>query len=333
MELLPDCGGVEAKMIITRTPLRISLCGGGTDMPSFYKKHGGAVVSLAIDKYVYVSVNRKFDGRLRVSYSKVEDVEAVQQVKHDLVRNALFMHKIEKGIEITSVSDIPGEGTGLGSSSAFTVGLLRALGTDIEPAALAERAYMVEAEMCSHPVGKQDQYASAFGGVNYILFGKNNVSVSQMQLSSHWRKEFEKYALLLWTGQTRSANDILREQSTKFDNGYNVENGKHLANLARALFDDIAGAAGMNRIGELVSISWETKKSMVSGISDPLIDMWYNDAMKCGAYGGKLLGAGGGGFLFFLAPPDTHGKIEEATGLRKIPFHIEPEGSTVIYDS
>lgn len=319
-------------MIVTRTPLRISLIGGGSDMPSFYKKHPGMVISFAIDKYVYVSVNKKFDGKLRVSYSSTENVEDVSDLKHDLVRETLKNFKIKSGLEITSVADIPGTGTGLGSSSAFTVGLVKALGRETDPATVAERAFYVEAESCHRPVGKQDQYASAFGGFNQILFGKNRVAVTPLLPSHAWISDFESHALLLWTGMTRDAGEILKAQDKAFRDGGNLEYGKRLVDLAHEFHQDLMDSATMDRLGTLLHISWITKKGLARGVSNQKIDDLYTTALSCGAHGGKLLGAGGGGFLFFLAPPERHGKIVEATGLRKVDFKIEQRGSEVIYD-
>lgn len=332
MELLSDRRGVEATVIITRTPLRISLVGGGTDMPAFTQKHPGAVVSFAIDKYVYVSVNPKFDRKFRVSYSKTENADRVDQIKHDLVRESLKISGVTEGVEITSISDIPGTGTGLGSSSAFTVGLLKALEKYPDPSILAERAFEVESGKCYHPVGRQDQYASAHGGFNFMIFGKNNVQVTPLRLPFHWRKEFSNYALLLWTGITRDANDILQRQDKTFRDGGNIEIGKHLSRYAHDFYQELIDGANMERLGALMNIAWTEKKMLAPGISTMKIDDLYGSAIKCGAYGGKLLGAGGGGFLFFLAPPEKHDDIVEKTGLKKIDFKIEMEGSKVIYN-
>jgi D-glycero-alpha-D-manno-heptose-7-phosphate kinase len=319
-------------MLITRTPLRISLIGGSTDVPAFYKKNAGAVVSFAINKYIYVSVNEKFDGKYRVSYSKTENVKTVDEIQHNLVRESLKLFNIKKGLEITSVSDIPGSGTGLGSSSAFTVGLLKALGKDDRPAILAERAFVVEAEMCFQPIGKQDAYASAHGGLNYMAFHKNSVQVIKLNQSPEWISEFEKHSLLLWTGRSRDANEILKLQNKGFQDGGNTEMGKMLSQLANDLYVGMLNHISIQETGVLLQEAWKVKKFLAFGISDAQIEGWYDNAMRYGSYGGKLLGAGGGGFLFFLAPPDRHAQIIEKTGLRKIPFNIEMTGSEVIYD-
>lgn len=320
-------------MIITRTPLRISLVGGGTDMASFYQEHPGAVVSFAISKYVYVSVNPKFDGNIRVSYSKTENVDDVSQIKHDLVRETLKENGIKKGLEIVSISDIPGGGTGLGSSSAFTVGLINALKNQTcSPQMLAENAYMIEYGKCRHPVGKQDQYACAQGDLNFFEFSKSGVVVHPHDANHDlWLHEFEKYGLLLWTGQIRDANTILKAQDSSFADGANVEAGKKLAFLAASFWQEMLAGCEMWVLGEIMDEGWKVKKSMVNTISNERIDKLYALACYSGAYGGKLLGAGGGGFLFFLADPADHERISAATGLQQVGYKIDTEGSKVIY--
>jgi len=319
-------------MLITKTPLRISLIGGGTDTKEFYTKHPGAVVSFAINHYIYVMINKKFDGKFRVSYSKTENVDTIDDIQHNLVREALRLNNIRTGLEIVTVSDIPGNGTGLGSSSALTVGLVNAFSQDVPPAVLAERAFVVENEKCGNPTGKQDAYASAFGGVNYMQFGKRSVEVSPIHASEAWQKDFESHSLLLWTGLARDGNEILRTQSRNFSSGGNMEIGKQVAQLASYLCIAISDSENMVHIGGLIAEAWKVKKFFANGISNSRIDEWHDTAISCGAYGGKLCGAGGGGFLFLLAPPDSHAKIVEQTGLRRVNFKIEPKGSEVIYD-
>lgn len=289
---------------------------------------------MTIDRYVYVSVNKRFDGGYRVSYSKTENVRSVSEIEHDIVREALGMTKIQPGLEITSVADIPGNGTGLGSSSAFTVGLLKALLKDDDPGTLAERAYTVEAQKCNHPVGKQDQHAAAYGGVNYMTFGRNNVCVSRLMISNAWKADFEKHALLLWTGTSRDANTILKEQARVME--YNpgvIELGITLAGQAREFYENFVSGMTIKRMAERIHEGWMTKRAIVPTITTEDIDDAYERALQAGAWGGKLLGAGGGGFLLILAPIYTHSKILEVTGLRNVPIHIEMEGSKVIYDS
>lgn len=320
-------------MITTKTPLRISLCGGGTDLKSFYSKHTGAVVSFSINRYVYVSVNKKFDGRLRVSYSKTENVDSVDDLQHELVRESLRLFNIKSGLEITSISDIPGGGTGLGSSSAFTVGLIKALSDHISLGSLAERAFTVEADKCNHPVGKQDHYSAAFGGLNHFLFSRRKVEWNPISPSLKLIKDLESHSLLLWTGITRDANEILKTQNKTFLDGGNIEIGKQLSGLADDLYVEMLDGIEMERIGEYLQKAWQLKKFLAQGITNSKVDAWYEQGMWKGAYGGKLLGAGGGGFLYFLAHPKQHDTIIKETGLRKIEFKLDYEGSQVIYES
>lgn len=320
-------------MLITRTPLRISLVGGGSDVKSFYTKHTGAVVSFCINHYVYVSVNKKFDGKLRVSYSKTENVDSVDDLQHELVRESMRLFNLKSGLEITSVSDIPGNGTGLGSSSSFTVGLLKALGeSTVNTGILAERAYTVEAEKCFKAVGKQDHYAAAFGGLNYFVFGKNKVEWEPISQTLKLIHELESHSLLLWTGIARDGNEILKKQNKTFLDGGNIQIGRQLAGMATDLNCEMRDGISMPRLGEFLQEGWRLKKFLAQGISNKKVDDWYEAGMWKGAYGGKLLGAGGGGFMYFLAPPHLHDLIVEETGLRKIEFKLEHEGAKVIYE-
>lgn len=321
-------------MIITRTPFRVSLIGGGTDIPAFYEKHLGAVVSFTINKYVYVSVNRRFENGFRVSYSQVEDVESRDEIQNDLVRRALGMTKIRGNIEITSVADIPGKGSGLGSSSSFTVGLLNALleePNEGDPrAVLAERAFMVESEG-GNKVGKQDQYAAAYGGVNYMTFGKRNVCVRQLNISQEWKQDFERHSLLLWTGMTRNANGILSQQHINTTEGRSVEAMMEMRELAQLFYERMLYGASIKGLGDIINQGWKLKRKIASEISTPQIDEWYHTIMECGAWGVKLCGAGGGGFLLVLAPVNIQRDILAATKLRNVPYEIEMEGSKIIY--
>jgi D-glycero-alpha-D-manno-heptose-7-phosphate kinase len=319
-------------MIVTRTPLRISLCGGGTDIPEFYEKHPGAVISFSINKYVYVSVNEKFDGKLRVSYSKTENVDNVHLLRHDLVRETLKSFKIYSGVEITSVSDIPGEGSGLGSSSAFTVGLIKAMTAEVlTPMQIAERAYYIERERCHHPVGKQDQYASAFGGLNYIVFRKDGFTDVYSIKAHRWNPtaDLNSWLLLLWTGKTRNANEILANQSVRLkeDNGI----ARAMSDITESLLGKMTDIIDARNLGGYLHSAWHLKRRMTPEVSNEYIDSIYHAGMAAGAYGGKLCGAGGGGFMLFVAEPDDHERITRATGLRRVPFKITHQGSEIIY--
>jgi len=313
-------------MIITKTPLRISLVGGGTDMPSFYTKHTGAVVSFAIDKYVYVCVNKKFDKKIRVSYSKTENVGVVDEIEHELVRECLRFFKVHEGVEVVTISDIPGMGSGLGSSSSLTVGLINALGHGSPKSMLAERAFTIEAEKCYHSIGKQDHYAAAWGGMNYMRFFRNSVEVKTMFPVA----EMLDHMLLLWTGISRHSEEILVEQRSRYNSGETLKVGVKLAKLARDFHDEYLMGMRPNRIGEYLHENWELKKRL-SNITNCFIDDHYETAMKNGAYGGKLLGAGQGGFLLFVAPPEKHADISVETGLRIVNFKISHTGSEVVY--
>lgn len=325
-------------MIISRTPLRISLCGGSTDVPAFYRKHGGAVVSFAINKYVYVSINQKFDGRIRVSYSQTEDVAHVDDIQHDIVRETLKLHELN-GVEVTTVADIPGNGSGLGSSSSLTVGLIAAImqkvkGAPFGPLHLAESAYTIEARLCNHiGTGKQDQFAAAFGGLHYYEFKKDEcVSVEPILLSIEQQENLESHLLLLWTGIQRNSADLLQLQAANFKNNHDtMVAGIKLRDMANNLAMDLQ-EGNIDSVGKYLHENWKLKRRLASGISNAELDRIYHDAVGAGAVGGKILGAGGGGFFLFYAAPRYHSAIAEATGLRKVPFKIEEEGSKIIYD-
>lgn len=329
----------ELAVITSRTPLRISLCGGGTDVPAFYKTHGGAVVSFAISKYVYVSVNDKFDGRTRMSYSVTEDVYDPHELQHDLAREVLHFFQA-KGLEITSVSDIPGEGSGLGSSTAFAVGLLTALshkigGKSYPCKMLAETAHTIEAKLCNHPgVGKQDMYSAAYGGLHYYEFSKGgNVEVQPIYMSPEQKEYLESHLILLWTGRTRQAAGILREQERNLgSNREAISAACKLRDMANDLGSELI-LGNFHKIGAFLDDGWKLKKRFSDSISDSGLDRTYLDAIAAGAVGGKLLGAGGGGFFLFFAEPKLHEGVRSATGLRQIPFKIQEKGSEIIYDS
>lgn len=325
-------------MIITRTPLRISLVGGGTDIPEFYQRKFGAVVSFAIDKYVYVSVNPKFDGRTRVSYSQTENVDNPRDLKHDLARETL-KHFDLRGLEITSVSDIPGEGTGLGSSSAFTVGLCVALNRliggreNVHPEVFAKLAYGIESGRCEHPVGQQDQFACAYGGLHYYQFNSDHtVTVELLPLESDQKFFLTRDLMLFWTGQTRNANSILAEQAKRMEKNQDTAvYADRLRDLAVELAERLR-AGDIRDIGDFLHEGWYCKKNFSRNVSDEVMDTIYEKARSAGATGGKLCGAGGGGFFLFAVPPDRQEDVRRAVGLRQVPFRIVDRGSEIIYD-
>ncbi len=312
-------------MILTRTPLRISFVGGGSDRPSFYQEEPGACVAAAINQYVYVTVNPKYDGSIRAAYSVTENVTSVDELHHELIREVLRLpYMPTQGIEIHSIADIPG-GTGLGSSSAFTVGLLRAM-TEHEhfyhdsAETMAQQACHIEMEACHKPIGKQDQYTAAYGGVNLLGFTSKGVTVEPIAckvgaLSDH--------CLLLDTGLARvgDAGAVLASQAQDRDDV------RQLAGFAR----DVAGFFAEDNYraaGVLMHAAWNIKRKYVS---TPALDTAYLRARQAGAWGGKLCGAGGGGFLLFLAPPERHQEIVQALGLRHVPIKVGVSGSEVIY--
>lgn len=333
-------------MIISRTPLRISLVGGGTDFPSFYEKESGVpgcVVSFAINKYVYVILNKRFDKGFRISYSQTENVETLDEIHHDIIREAIrLVRRAGEGLEVVTVADVSGHGTGLGSSSSLSVGLIKALNAYIEgpledPGALAEIGFIVEAQKCHHKVGKQDHYAAAYGGFNRILFKKGLAQVDK--IDSQWDGEnpwcladLPENLLLLWTGQTRQASTILDAQSKAMGaDKYAI--GKEMAELAHHFAQVLQTTPNIAySIGQYLHLNWALKKKLNSNISDPQIDMWYDLAMNNGALGGKLCGAGGGGFLLFAAPQNEHARITRALGLEPMKFKIAQQGSEIIYD-
>jgi D-glycero-alpha-D-manno-heptose-7-phosphate kinase len=322
-------------MIITQTPLRMSFAGGGTDLPAFYRQFGGAVVSTAIDKYVYVNVNKKFDSSIRVSYSRTEEVAAVKDIEHPIVRSSLTKLGIPGGLEITSIADIPSRGTGLGSSSSFAVGLLLALhayeSRFISPGDLAEESCTVEIELCGEPIGKQDQYAAAFGGLNFIRFEPDDsVSVEPILCSPDTLRQLQDSLITFYTGKTRQASSILSEQSQGAESSMvTQEIMQRMKALAYELRAEL-NQGRINALGEIMDEGWRLKRDVHTGVSSPEIDSYYEAARNAGALGGKLLGAGGGGFLTFFAPPEAHPAIEQALDLRRLPIAFERSGSRVL---
>lgn len=325
-------------MIITRTPMRISFAGGGSDLPAFYEQEPGAVVSTAIDKYIYITVNPKFDHKIRASYSITEIVDSVGQLKHELVREALYMLDIPNGIEITSISDIPSEGTGLGSSSSYTVGLLNALyaykGHLAGAERLADEACHIEIDRCHKPIGKQDQYIAAFGGLQHIRFNSDGtVFTDPVICTPATRKKLHSRLLLMYTGLVRSADNILAEQSKATRTSQEKQASlRKMVGLAHQMGEVLGSGKELDAFGEILHTGWLEKRKLVDSISNTYIDEWYDRGRAAGAIGGKLLGAGGGGFLLFYADPAFHADICRALPeLRRIHFNFSPQGSKVIY--
>ena len=314
----------------------MSFVGGGSDLPSFYRRDGGAVISTAINKYMYISVNRKFDGGIRVAYSKTEEVDRRDAIEHPLVRTTMELLGIPGGVEITSTADIPSHGTGLGSSSAFTVGLINALeaylGRHISAERLGAMSCEIEIDRCGEPIGKQDQYAAAFGGLSLIEFNPDeSVNVSPLVIGAEARATLEGNIVTFYTGLARSASGVLREQSDSVaKDGAKRDILKRMVGLAYELRDELQ-RRNLDSFGEILEANWRLKKELASGISNSAIDDWYASAKAAGALGGKLLGAGAGGFLMFYAPQDRHDAIEQALGLRRVHFGFEPLGSRILF--
>lgn len=324
-------------MIISRTPLRISFCGGGSDIPSFYQHHQGLVVNAAINKYIYITVNKKFDNLIRASYSITEFAKTPQKLKHELIRESLLMMGINSGIEITSIADIPSKGTGLGSSSAYTVGLLNALhaykSEFTSSQQLAKEACEIEINRCRRPIGKQDQYIAAFGGLNSILFNPDgSVSIDPIICRPETKEKLENNLLLLYTNVTRLSSSILAKQNEEMRQSSDKRKiVAKMVELAKQLKASIE-KNDLETFGDLLHQNWELKKQITAGISNERIDRWYKIARKNGALGGKILGAGGGGFLLLYAPKSAREKICSALPkLKPTPFTFEAEGSKIIY--
>jgi D-glycero-alpha-D-manno-heptose-7-phosphate kinase len=320
-------------MIITQTPLRIGLLGGGTDMPGYYRGHGGRVLNCAIDKYIYVIVKQRFDNDIYVNYSKKEIVSRVEDLEHELVREAMWMTGVVNGVEITTLADIPSAGSGLGSSSAVTVGLLHALfayrGRQVTAEELADRACTIEIDRCGKPIGKQDQYIAALGGIRDIRFGPGDeVVAEELELSQAGRLDLQRNIMLFYTGVTRSANPILAEQTA------NIKSTCDQLDLLR----DLAGLAAdrlrcgdVDAMGEAMRKSWEAKRQLAAGISNPQVDRAVELVLEAGATGAKLTGAGGGGFLLVICPMERQRAVRESLAdMREFPIGLDRLGSRIV---
>ena len=320
-------------MIITKTPFRISFVGGGTDIIDYYKVDYGAVISATINKYMYITVNKRFDDSIRVSYSKTEIVDDVDELWHEIVKECLKLVGIKKGIEITSISDIPA-GTGLGSSSSFTVGLINALfsytGDHLSAKQMAELACKVEIDILKHPIGKQDQYAAAYGGINFFQFNKDEtVFEEKIKFIDEDYKKMNRKLMMFWTGISRSADKILEKQ--KKNTKVKIENLNFMRNQVYELRNIIKTEGFTKKFGEMLHEGWLKKKEITNGISSNQIDQKYELARQAGAVGGKILGAGGGGFLLLYCDEENQSKVRKAIGLKEMNFRIEKYGSRVVY--
>ena len=321
-------------MIISRTPFRVSFVGGGTDLPSFYSRQPGAVISMAVDRYVYITVNRRFDDTLRLSYSKTEIVDALDDVKHPLFREALRMSGVHSAIEATSVADIP-SGTGLGSSSSFAVGLMHALhafqGRHKTAEELADDACKLEIDILHEPIGKQDQYAAAFGGLRRYRFNPDGtVFVDPVICSEGVKNRLFENLMFFYVGGTRDAREILQAQSDSTER--KLEHLQRICDLVDRFHDVLIRGSDVRELGELLHESWLSKRELAANVSNSRVDQLYEDARNAGAIGGKLLGAGQSGFLMLFCPTSKQGRVrEQLRGLREVPMSFEPEGSKIIY--
>lgn len=324
-------------MIISRTPLRMSFVGGGSDLSSYYRKFGGAVLSTAIDKYVYVNINKKFDDGIRLAYSKNEEVSSIDLIEHRLVKATLKAMSFSGGLEITTIADVPSRGTGLGSSSSFTVGLINALaayrGRYVSAEELGRESCRMEIDLCGEPIGKQDQYAAAYGGLNLIEFCKDDtVQVTPLIISREDRELLFRRIIVFYTGITRSASAILKAQSDEVTSDEEKQKTlQKMVALTYSLRNELQ-ASRLDSFGEALHENWILKKTLTNSISSDAIDRWYNLARQSGAIGGKVLGAGAGGFLMFYAPEHAHDAIRKSLSeLKPVHFGFEPQGSRIIF--
>jgi D-glycero-alpha-D-manno-heptose-7-phosphate kinase len=324
-------------VIVTRSPLRISLGGGGTDLPSYYQEHGGFVIAAAVDKYVYIMTHTRSVPRILLKYSQMEEVERVADIKHPLIREALKMLEWEDiRLEINSMADIPA-GTGMGSSGSFTTALLRALQAHrkqlVHPRELAEQACRIEIDILKEPVGKQDQYIAAYGGITCFRFlPDGRVEAWPLKISPNTLYELEDHLLLFFTGYTRSAGEILKEQDGKSKkNDQSMITNLHFVKQLGRDIKDALEEGNVSRFGELMNVHWEHKKNRSPAMSNERINHWYDLAMRAGAKGGKLIGAGGGGYLMFLCEERARLRQEMAEeGLEEVRFRFDFEGTKVI---
>lgn len=323
-------------MIITQTPLRISFAGGGTDFHDYYKEHGGAVISSAIDKYIYVVIKERFDSKIRVGYTRTEMVDSVDEIEHELVRECLRIAGIRGGVEIATMADIPSEGSGLGSSSTVAVGLLHAMyayqGELVTPDRLAEEACRIEIEILGKPIGKQDQYIASFGNFRVIEFQENgDVRVRKIDLPDAQRRRFGESLMLFYTGITRSANVILSEQKA------NILDRTATLGMIKAQVAEVEASLdhqNFNKVGRTMHAGWGLKKQMAERITTSCIDDLYEAALDAGAIGGKIAGAGGGGFLLLYCPADRQHPVREVLSeLKEMPFSLERDGTKVIFNA
>jgi D-glycero-alpha-D-manno-heptose-7-phosphate kinase len=331
---------MSSNIVVTRTPLRVSFAGGGTDLPEFYEVEEGAVLSAAVDKYVYVTVKRHsevFNEPIRLNYSRTEQVNTIEEIENNIARECLKFLNIEPPIFISTVADMPAS-TGMGGSSAFAVGLLNALhafrGERVSAGQLAEEACFIEMEVLKEPIGKQDQYAAAFGGLNLLCFGRDGrVTVEPQPLVNGSVAELFDNIMMFWTGHQRPAASVLTEQKRR--TSCNLDVLRKMRNEAYEMRSLYANPhIDIEKLGAALDRGWELKRRLASKISTSEIDNHYTRAIEAGAEGGKLCGAGGGGFLMFIVKPDKHKPVKQAlSNLVWVPIHYEVHGSRVLFPS
>ncbi len=321
-------------MIIVQTPLRVSLFGGGTDFPSYYLSEGGCVLTTAVDKYIFVNIKQRYDRKLRVGYTQTEIVDQVDEIQHELIREAFRTTGITQGIEITTMGDIPA-GSGLGSSGAVTVGALHAMyaiqNELVTAEQLARQACEIEIETLKKPIGVQDQYIAAYGGLRFIQFHPSGeVECERIQLEPSLSRRLDESLLLFFTGTTRSADTILGEQNSNIHQRLPIL--RRLKEMAVIASEDLQNG-NLDSLGYLLHESWQLKKQLASGVTNGAIEAIYQRAKEAGALGGKITGAGGGGFLLFYCQPNLREQVRQALAdLEELPFALEPNGSSVIFN-
>jgi D-glycero-alpha-D-manno-heptose-7-phosphate kinase len=321
-------------MIIVQTPLRVSLFGGGTDFPGYFEKAGGCVLTTTIDKFIFVTIKPRFDNKLRIGWTRTEMVDSVDDVQHELIREAFRLTGVTDGVEITTMGDIPTEGSGLGSSSTVTVGALHAMyqlqGEAVTAERLACEACYIERDVLKKPIGIQDQYIAAYGGLRFFEFSRSGVISQRIKLSEYAQRRFNANLMLFFTGVTRQSDTILTEQKANIEERMQILGEmKSLAYTARVELE----RDNVDAIGHLLHAGWSLKKQLASKISNAAIDDMYAVARRAGALGGKISGAGGGGFLLLYCPVEKQDDVRAAlSDLQELPFKMEADGSKVIFN-
>lgn len=322
-------------MIVVQTPLRISFLGGGTDFPQFFLREQGAVITSAIDRYIFVIVKRRFDDKIRVGYTRTELVDDIDQLEHELVRESLRKTGITKCLELSTMADVPSAGSGMGSSSTVTVGLLNAmysyLGTPKEPETLAREACEIERDILHKPIGLQDQYIAAYGGQRFMRFRRDGtVEVISLSLSECCRRKLSQNLMLFFTNMTRRSETILSEQVNCMSLHMDVlREMRDLALVGKQVLE----AGECDEFGRLLHKGWELKKQLASKVTNGPVNQMYEAALKAGALGGKITGAGGGGFLLLYCPRDKQDDVRAAlSALPELPFGLERDGTKVVFN-